>query len=99
MRQESERRYFAKVANALDEQIIKNKSPELLRKGPKIERRIFKNLRSKNTSVSALPELIGPTIIPNAINSVVKSTMNLYGASRIPTKLQGRNIAAGRTQQ
>ena len=44
MRQESERKYFAKVANALDEQIVRNKSPELLRKGPKIERRILNHI-------------------------------------------------------
>jgi hypothetical protein len=92
MRQESERKYFAKVANALDEQIIKNKSPELLRKGPKIERRILNSLRSKNTSVSALPELVGGS---NPNTSMVKSTMNLYGASRIPTKLQNKTRHVG----
>ena len=80
------------MANALDEQIVKNKSPELLRKGPKIERRILNNLRAKNTSVSLLPELMGGS---NPNPSMVKSTMNLYGASRIPTKLRGKTRNVG----
>ena len=102
------------MANALDEQIVKNKSPELLRKGPKIERRILNNIektaqrsgankrviRSKHTSVSVLPELTGGSNQNPSLNvAAVKSTMNLYGASRIPTKLQTKTRNIGQQSE
>lgn len=55
LRHETNKMQIFRIANALDQQILENKSPEALRNGPSLDRRILNTSRNIPTYTAYLP--------------------------------------------